>query len=189
MHYCTYLNNIRIKIFNWIDNYLGDSFMNRKRLALLTSLTILINGAAGTTNLFKGINTAQASTTKIKRSLSPNKKYPDINKELDLTSMAQYSSENLYMNVTLKSFYIKDLGTDENGKYYLLLTPFKSSNQYFFVNFNSSNDIKKYQKISIQGFLNGKKKLGNSEIDTGLNTKYLNKKVVTLLPDNIVLYK
>ncbi|MFC6177576.1 hypothetical protein ACFQAV_12225 [Companilactobacillus huachuanensis] len=161
--------------------------MNRKRIALLTGLTILTSTIVNTTNPLRYATKAQAEAAQNKSNLKPNSKYPDISKELDLTSMDQYSSVNLFMNVTLKNFYVKDLAIDEYDQYHLILTPIKSSDQYFLIVTKSKQPIKKNRKISIQGFINGKTRIDDKQIDAGLNQKYFNKKVVSMLADNIGL--
>lgn len=154
--------------------------MNQRKLALLTSLT-LFTGTAITVPQF-------ADTTNVKAAqLKPTKKYPNIKNKLDLTSMEQYSSVNLFMNVTLNKFYIKDVGS-KDGTYTLLLAPIKSSGQYFLITTKSDKVIKKHHKITVQGFLNGKSKISTTEIESGLNRRYLHKKVVTMLPDKFTVY-
>jgi len=161
--------------------------MNRKRIALLTGLTLLTGTIVNTTNPLRYATKAHAEAAQNKTKLKPHSKYPDISKELDLTSMEQYSSVNLFMNVTLKDFYVKDSTIDDYGQYHLLLAPIKSSNQYFLIVTKSKQVIKKNRKISVQGFLNGKTRIDDQQINAGLNQKYLNKKVVSMLADNISL--
>lgn len=161
--------------------------MNRKRIALLTGLTILMTAAVNTTNPLRNALKNDAEAAQIKTNLKPNSKYPDIADKLDLTSMEQYSSVNLFMNVTLKDFYVKESVIDNYGQYHLLLAPIKTSDQYFLVVTKSKADIKKGRKIIVQGFLNGKTKIDNTQLNAGLNSKYFNKKVVSILADNIGL--
>lgn len=165
----------------------GGVTMNRKRLALLTGLTLFAGGTATVNHLVIKPETADVKAAQLKDSLKPTKKYPNIKKELDLTSMEQYTSDNLFMNVTLNKFYIKDVGFKDD-EYTLLLAPIKSSRQYFLITTKSSQPIKKNHKITVQGFLNGKSKISVKEIDAGINKRYLHKKIVTMLPDNFTLY-
>jgi len=92
----------------------------------------------------------------------------------------------LFMNVTLKKFYVKDYSIDTKGKYHLLLVPIKTSDQYFLVIIDSDAKITKNQQISVQGFLNGKTRIDFSQ---GFNKKYLDKKAVSILADNFTIYK
>lgn len=159
--------------------------MNRKRIALLTGLTILMTAAVNTTNPLRNALKNDAEAARIKTNLKPNSKYPDIANKLDLTSMEQYSSVHLFMNVTLKDFYVKESTIDNYGQYHLLLAPIKTSDQYFLVVTKSKAAIKKDHKITVQGFLNGKTKIDDTQLNAGINSKYSNKKVVSILADNI----
>lgn len=161
--------------------------MNRKRIALLTGLTLLAGAVVNTTNPLRNAVKNDAEAAQIKTNLKPNSKYPDIAKKLDLTSMEQYSSVNLFMNVTLKDFYVKESSIDNYGQSHLLLAPLKTSDQYFLVVTKSAKTIKKNDMITVQGFMNGKTGIDNAQIAAGLNQKYLNKKVVSLIADNIGL--
>lgn len=158
--------------------------MNRKRIALLTGLTMFSGITISNHNLLRNTTIQRVNAAEIKNKLKSKQKYPDVTKKLDITSMAQYSSNTLFMNVTLNNFYIKDLASDEKGHLHILLSPIKTSNQYFLVTVPSNNKIKRDSYITIQGFLNGKTRIDD---ELGLNKKYLNKKVVSMLVDNISL--
>jgi len=155
--------------------------MNRKRIALLTSLAILTNTAVTTNNHLLNAETRQNKA----KSNASAAKYPDISEKLDLTSMQQYTSVSLFMNVTLNDFYVKDTAVDDNGYYILLLAPIKSSDQYFLVTTKSKRNVKINQKINIQGFLNGKIKINTIQVNNGINKKYLNKVAVSMLADDL----
>ncbi len=163
-----------------------DIIVNRKRRALLTGLTIFLGTSVSSTDLIKTSNINEIEAAKLKTKLKANKKYPDVTKELDITSMEQYASNMLFMNVTLKKFYVKDYSIDTKGKYHLLLVPIKTSDQYFLVIIDSDAKITKNQQISVQGFLNGKTRIDFSQ---GFNKKYLDKKAVSILADNFTIYK
>lgn len=158
--------------------------MNRNKLVFLTGLTLAFGPISAGNGLLTNSNINEVDAAQLKLDLNPSKKYPNIAKTLDLTSMAQYTSENLFMNVTLNNFYVKDVGVDKNNHYLVLLTPIKTSNQYFLMTLDSDFKIKQGQKLTVQGFINGKDRLSAEQIATGLNSRYLNKKVVSMLPDN-----
>lgn len=161
--------------------------MNRKRIALLTSLTVLAGSVINTTNPLRNVTTHQADAAQLKSDLKANQKYPDIMKKLDVTSMAQYASNSLYMNITLKKFYIRDIVQDDQEKTYLLLAPLKSSDQYFLTKLDTNKKLKIGRKITVQGFLNGRVKLGGESTNIGLNKDYLNKKAISIMTDNYSL--
>ncbi|HIY92190.1 hypothetical protein [Companilactobacillus sp. HBUAS56275] len=156
--------------------------MNRKKIALLTSLTIF----SGTNIPFnnsvnnQSINIIKAAQRK--KSSKVESKYPDIMKKLDITSMQQYDSNMLFMGVTLNKFYIKDFSTNKSGKTSLLLAPLNTSDQYFVASTKLDHKVKKNQRITIQGFLNGKTKINAKQ---NFNKKYLNKSAVSVLIDHI----
>jgi len=162
--------------------------MNQKKLALLTGLTLLTGPLVNHVEWMRNAVIQEAQATQVKDKLKPTKKYPDITKKLDVTSMQQYSSNSLFMNATLNKFYIKDLALDQQGQYHLLLAPIKTSDQYFLVVTKSSQLIRVNHRITVQGFLSGKSKIDATQIDVGLNKKYLNKSVVSIAADNIAIY-
>jgi len=162
--------------------------MNQRKLALLTGLTLLTGPLVNHVEWMQNTVIQEAQATQVKDKLKPNKKYPDVTKKLDVTSMQQYSSSNLFMNTTLNKFYIKDLTLDQQGQYHLLLVPIKTSDQYFLVVTKSSQLIRVKHQITVQGFLSGKTKIDAGQIDAGLNKKYLNKSAVSIVADNIAIY-
>lgn len=162
--------------------------MNRKRIALLTGLTLLTGTTLTNTNLLKHSLIRNVEASKTSNKLKRSEKYPDIMNKLDVTSMDQYSSQSLFMNVTINKFYIKDVATDSN-KTYIILVPIKTSNQYFLLTLDSSNKkIKSNQQITVHGFLNGKTRITSKYLMTGLDKKYLNKKAVSVMADDFDIY-
>jgi len=162
--------------------------MNQKRLALLTGLTLLTGPLVNQVEWMRNTVIQEAEATQVKDNLKPSKKYPDVTKKLDVTSMQQYASSTLFMNATLNKFYIKDLTLDKQGQYHLLLAPIKTSDQYFLVVTKSSQLIRVHHRITIQGFLSGKTKIDTTQINAGLNKKYLNKSAVSIVADKIAIY-
>ncbi|GEO78518.1 hypothetical protein FD29_GL001572 [Companilactobacillus mindensis DSM 14500] len=160
--------------------------MNRKRIALLTGLTLFTGVTANNAAWSKNTMIHAAEATQAKGELDSNQRYPDITKKLDLTSMDQYTSDNLFMNVTLKKFYIKNISVTKDNQNYLILAPIKTSNQYFLLLTKANPKFKINQRITVQGFLNGKSKITTKQINNGLEPKYLNKKVVSIMADNII---
>ncbi|MFH5812168.1 hypothetical protein [Companilactobacillus sp. FL22-1] len=162
--------------------------MNRKQIALLTGILLLSNISISNTNQAENIVSTAVRASKTKRKKTSDK-YPDISNKLDLTSMEQYESVDLFMNVTLKNFYIRDLALTNTDEYTLLLAPIKSSDQYFLVTGQTNYHLKKGQKISVEGFLNGKTSITADQVKLGLNQKYLNREVVSMMADKILLSK
>ncbi|KRN98678.1 hypothetical protein [Companilactobacillus kimchiensis] len=162
--------------------------MNRKHIALLTGLTLLTGSLSNNVEWLRNSITQNVTAAQTVTNLKSNQKYPDISKKLDLISMEQYTSDNLFMNVTLKKFYIKDSAIDSAGNCHLLLVPVKSSNQYFLLITKSNRTLKNNRLITVQGFLNGKNKINNTQIMAGLSKKYLNKTAVSITADKIAIY-
>lgn len=157
--------------------------MNRKRIALLTSLTIFGGTNIPFNNLISNQSINIIKAAQRKKVSKKSSKYPDIMDILDVTSMQQYDSNILFMSVTLNDFYIKDFHTDNNGETNLLLAPIVTSNQYFIMNTKLTQKIKKDQKITIQGFLNGKTKIAEQQ---HLDKNYLNRQAVSVLVDHVI---
>ena len=147
--------------------------MNRKRIALITSLIFLSDCSIESFNPLKNDLKSDVQAVSQSHKKKTSDKYPNISKELDITSMEQYSSNVLFMNLTLRNFHVKDIYLDDQGTYHLLLTPLKTSNQYFVTTIKSSKTIKIGDKITIQGFINGKVKVHDEH---SFNPKYNGKK-------------
>lgn len=155
--------------------------MNRKRIALITSLIFLSDCSIESFNPLKNDLKSDVQAVSQSHKKKTSDKYPDISKELDITSMEQYSSNVLFMNLTLRNFHVKDIYLDDQGTYHLLLTPLKTSNQYFVTTIKSSKTIKIGDKITIQGFINGKVKVHDEH---SFNPKYNGKKAVSVIVDH-----
>ncbi|GEO58459.1 hypothetical protein [Companilactobacillus bobalius] len=156
--------------------------MNRKKIALLTGLTIFGGTNIPYNNLINNQSNNVIKAAQRKKSSRTESKYPNIMKKLDITSMQQYDSNILFMSITLNNFYIKDFHTDNSGKTNLLLVPLSTSDQYFVTSVKLDHKIKKNQRITIQGFLNGKTKISKKQ---NFNDKYLDKSAVSVLVDHI----
>lgn len=156
--------------------------MNRKKIALLTGLTIFGGTNIPYNNLINNQSNNVIKAAQRKKSSRTESKYPNIMKKLDITSMQQYDSNILFMSITLNNFYIKDFHTDNSGKTNLLLVPLSTSDQYFVTSVKIDHKIKKNQRITIQGFLNGKTKISKKQ---NFNDKYLDKSAVSVLVDHI----
>lgn len=156
--------------------------MNRKKIALLTSLTIFSGTNIPFNNLINNHSNNVIKAAQRKKVSKTESKYPDIMKKLDITSMQQYDSNILFMSIALKNFYVKAFHTDDSGKTNILLAPLITSNQYFVTSVNLDHKIKKNQRITIQGFLNGKTKISKKQ---NFDDKYINKSAVSVLVDQI----
>lgn len=158
--------------------------MNRKRIALITSLAFLSQSAIESFSPLKHTLESDVEAVSESNKQQSNKKYPDITKELDITSMEQYSSNVLFMNLTLRKFYVKDAYIDDQNYYHLLMAPLKTSNQYFVTTLKSNKTIKIGNQITIQGFINGKVKVHDEHT---FNSKYNGKSAVSVMVDDFKL--
>jgi hypothetical protein len=117
--------------------------MNRKKIALLTSLTIFSGTNIPFNNLINNHSNNVIKAAQRKKVSKTESKYPDIMKKLDITSMQQYDSNILFMSIALKNFYVKAFHTDDSGKTNILLAPLITSNQYFVTSVNLDHKIKR----------------------------------------------
>lgn len=156
--------------------------MNRKQIALMTGLTIISGINFSNNYSSKKPNVQIIKATQKNKKSKYKTKYPDIMNKLDITSMQQYESNMLFMNISLKDFYIKDFSLDSTGKTHLLLAPLSTSNQYFLAVTKTTKSFKRNQRITIQGFLNGKTTIKSKD---NFNSKYLNQTAVSILVDHI----
>ena len=155
--------------------------MNRKRIALITSLIFLSDCTVENFNPLKNNLKSDVEAVSQSNKKKSKDKYPDISKELDITSMEQYSSNVLFMNLTLRNFFVKDIYLDDQSNYHLLLTPLKTSNQYFVTTIKTNKTIKIGNKITIQGSINGKVKVHD---EYSFNSKYNGKNAVSVMVDH-----
>lgn len=109
---------------------------------------------------------------------------PNITTKYDVTNMSQYSDSQLTEAVSLKKFYVKDLGADKMGDYHILLTPAKNSDQYFLVVTEKKKKLHVGQKISLQGMLNGRGTINHNQVASGISSAYANEKVVMYQADS-----
>lgn len=118
--------------------------------------------------------------------IAPTSDCPNITDEFDISNMLQYSDEDLHKGVTIKSFYVKDIGADKLKNYHLLLTPKKNSNQYFLVVTDKlKKKIQLGDTISAQGMLNGSSHINKTQVNCGISENYLNNPVTLLSVDKI----
>ncbi|UQS83515.1 hypothetical protein [Bombilactobacillus thymidiniphilus] len=134
-------------------------------------------------------NSNNTDTQKNQNTINSNSEYPDITNSFDVNNMSQYSSEDLLgQAVTLTNFYVKDIGADKMKQYHLLLTPTQNSDQYFLaVTDKLSQRVKLGDIVSIQGPLNGKSKVNDSQINSGISENYFNKPITLIEVDKIQL--
>ncbi|WP_195701252.1 hypothetical protein [Companilactobacillus futsaii] len=86
--------------------------MNRKRIALITSLIFLSDCTVENFNPLRNNLKSDVEAVSESNKKKSNDKYPDISKELDITSMEQYSSNVLFM----KANFIIKLATLRKNK-------------------------------------------------------------------------
>lgn len=118
--------------------------------------------------------------------IAATSEYPDISTLFDTSNMSQYSEDNLHKGVTIKNFYVKDIGADKLKSYHLLLTPKENSDQYFLIVTDKLKEkVKLSDTISAKGTLNGSSKIDQTQINTGISENYLGKPITLLEVDKI----
>lgn len=150
------------------------------------SIVLLCSGLSNFLGLSSNIQTVYASTAKIsKKKLQPSDDYPDINSKFDVNNMNQYSDDDLFTGVLMKNFYIKDIGGDKMKQYHILLTPNKKSKSYFLAVTKSKKRLIINKKITVTAILQSHTKINSNQINSGISSKYYNKKAILIDIDQI----
>lgn len=122
------------------------------------------------------------STSSVSNSESSNnKQYKDINTLYDLNDMSKYSDDDLFAaDVILPNFYVKDASADKMGEYHLLLTPTENSHQEFLAIGETKQKIRVGSTISVKGTISGRGKVNQTQINAGINEKYLDNGIILI---------
>ncbi|MDT3394308.1 MAG: hypothetical protein LIR10_07025 [Bacillota bacterium] len=127
------------------------------------------------------------STSSVSNSESSNNKsYKDINTLYDLNDMSKYSDDDLFSaDVILPNFYVKDAGADKMGKYHLLLTPTDNSHQEFLAVGKTKQKVRVGSTISVKGTINGRGKVNQTQINNGIDKKFLGDDTIAIIMDGL----
>lgn len=116
---------------------------------------------------------------------SDNDQEPDINTKYDVKTLLNNKSTDLEEAVSLKDFYVVDVGADRQKQYHLLLTPSKNSDQYILAIVKKGHGrISMGDKVSLTGMLNGKAKINENQFRSGISREYTGQTVVPYLGDS-----
>ncbi|QBX93217.1 hypothetical protein [Lactiplantibacillus plantarum] len=132
-------------------------------------------------------DSSSSSSSSISSSSSRLTKYPNVSSIFDLNSIESQNSSSLFKTVELKGFNIVDMGADSMKQYHLLISPNGHSDTYFLAVFDHklSGKLDTYNTVTIDGTLNGKSKLDGTQVNTGISSDYLGKKVILINVDKV----
>lgn len=132
-------------------------------------------------------DSSSSSSSSISSSTSSSTEYPNISSIFDLNTIESQNSSSLFKTVELKGFNIVDMGADSMKQYHLLISPNGHSDTYFLAVFDHklSGKLDTYNTVTIDGTLNGKSKLDGTQVNTGISSDYLGKKVILINVDKI----
>lgn len=147
--------------------------------------SVVLSKKISGTNSKKKAKSASTSATS-KSESSNDKSYKDINTLFDVNDMSKYSDDDLFAaNVLLSNFYVKDASADKMGEYHLLLTPTENSHQEFLAVGETKQKIRVGSTISVKGTINGRGKVNQTQINIGLDNKYLGDKIIGVMMDGL----
>lgn len=137
-------------------------------------------------NSKKEVQSTSATSTS-NSELSNDKPYKDINTLFDVNDMSKYSDNDLSAaDVILPNFYVKDASADKMGEYHLLLTPTENSKQEFLAVGESEQKVRVGSMISVKGTINGRATVNQTQINIGIDEKYLGDKTIAIIMDGLV---
>ena len=90
--------------------------------------------------------------------------------------------------VALRDFKVIDFGADKMKQYHVLIAPKNASQTYFLLVFGDNiykGRITYSSKITVLGSLNGKSRVNDSQINSGIAQRYLGKRDILVLIDRI----
>ena len=90
--------------------------------------------------------------------------------------------------VALRDFKVIDFGADKMKQYHVLIAPKNASKTYFLLVFGDNiykGRITYSSKITVLGSLNGKSRVNDSQINSGIAQRYLGKRDILVLIDRI----
>lgn len=132
-------------------------------------------------------DSSSSSSSSVSSSPSSSTEYPNISSIFDLNTIESQNSSSLFKTVELKDFNIVDMGADSMKQYHLLISPNGHSDTYFLAVFDHklSGKLDTYNTVTIDGTLNGKSKLDGTQVNTGISSDYLGKKVILINVDKV----
>ncbi|WP_412989856.1 hypothetical protein ACLJJ6_02335 [Pediococcus siamensis] len=130
--------------------------------------------------------TAESKAEKTLKANQLNSEYPLISSKFNLDQLTDYSSNDLFGKQVRASGTIISLGADSLKQYHILLQINNSDAELLIVeDKKTTGKITEGDNITVYGVTNGKSKITNTQINTGISSMYLNDKIVLFMVDKV----
>ncbi|QJY44179.1 hypothetical protein HPB53_15145 [Lactiplantibacillus plantarum] len=128
---------------------------------------------------------------KTKKPKQPKQQYKNIETIFNMHSIKYLSNRRIFAKgagVVLRNFKVIDFGADKMKQYHVLIAPKNASHTYFLLVFGDDlykGRITYDSRITVFGSLNGKSRINDSQINSGIAQRYAGKRVILVLIDKI----
>ncbi|WP_186812181.1 hypothetical protein, partial [Lactiplantibacillus paraplantarum] len=130
-------------------------------------------------------------SSKKARTKKPKQQYKNIETIFNMHSIKYLSNRRIFAKgagVVLRNFKVIDFGADKMKQYHVLIAPKNASHTYFLLVFGDDlykGRITYDSRITVFGSLNGKSRINDSQINSGIAQRYAGKRVILVLIDKI----
>ncbi|QAR39423.1 hypothetical protein [Lactiplantibacillus plantarum] len=139
----------------------------------------------------KSESKAAIESSKKVKTKKPKQQYKNIETIFNMHSIKYLSNRRIFAKgagVVLRNFKVIDFGADKMKQYHVLIAPKNASHTYFLLVFG--DDLYKGRitydtRITVFGSLNGKSRINDSQINSGIAQRYAGKRVILVLIDKI----
>ena len=134
---------------------------------------------------------AAIESSKKAKTKKPKQQYKNIEKIFNMHSIKYLSNRRILAKgagVVLRNFKVIDFGADKMKQYHVLIAPKNASHTYFLLVFGDDlykGRITYDSRITVFGSLNGKSRINDSQINSGIAQRYARKRVILVLIDKI----
>ncbi len=134
---------------------------------------------------------AAIESSKKAKTKKPKQQYKNIETIFNMHSIKYLSNRRIFAKgagVVLRNFKVIDFGADKMKQYHVLIAPKNASHTYFLLVFGDDlykGRITYDSRITVFGSLNGKSRINDSQINSGIAQRYAGKRVILVLIDKI----
>ena len=139
----------------------------------------------------KSESKAAVESSKKAKTKKPKQQYKNIETIFNMHSIKYLSNRRIFAKgagVVLRNFKVIDFGADKMKQYHVLIAPKNASHTYFLLVFGDDlykGRITYDSRITVFGSLNGKSRINDSQINSGIAQRYAGKRVILVLIDKI----
>ena len=139
----------------------------------------------------KSESKAAIESSKKAKTKKPKQQYKNIETIFNMHSIKYLSNRRIFAKgagVVLRNFKVIDFGADKMKQYHVLIAPKNASHTYFLLVFGDDlykGRITYDSRITVFGSLNGKSRINDSQINSGIAQRYAGKRVILVLIDKI----